>query len=146
MRAVICALLVLALPAAALAKRGSGRRSWPTPALGQSASGQPEVLFTFDDGPGGALTAELLDILAARRVHAMFFLVGNRVSGGKARAQQLIGRMLDEGHAVGNHTQNHRDLCLASQIKKIDKEIDDSQALIEQAEARTKREEPAALV
>ena len=137
MKAVICVLLVLALPAAALAKKnkGSGRKSWPTPALGRSASGQPEVLFTFDDGPSGALTAEILDVLAERRVHAIFFLVGNRVSGGKARAQQLIGRMLDEGHAVGNHTQNHRDLCLASQIKKIDKEIDDSQALIEQATA-----------
>ena len=137
MKAVICVLLVLALPAAALAKKkqGSGRKSWPTPALGRSASGQPEVLFTFDDGPSGALTAEILDVLAERRVHAIFFLVGNRVSGGKARAQQLIARMLDEGHAVGNHTQNHRDLCLASQIKKIDKEIDDSQALIEQATA-----------
>jgi len=133
----MCVLLVLALPAAALArkKKGNGRGSWPSPALGKSASGQPEVLFTFDDGPGGALTAELLDILEARGVHAIFFLVGNRVSGGKVRAQQLIGRMLDEGHAVGNHTQNHRDLCLASQIKKIDKEIDDSQALIEQATA-----------
>ena len=160
MKAVICVLLVLALPAAALAKKkqGSGRKSWPTPALGRSASGQPEVLFTFDDGPSGALTAEILDVLAERRVHAIFFLVGNRVSGGKAtaevveacdplgrvrlrgelwkaRAQQLIGRMLDEGHAVGNHTQNHRDLCLASQIKNVDKEIDDSQALIEQATA-----------
>ena len=134
MKRLICVLLLVAVPTAALArKRGNGRKSWPTPALGKSASGQPEVLFTFDDGPGGALTGELLDILAERGVHAIFFLVGNRVSGGKQRAQQLIARMLDEGHAVGNHTQNHKDLCLARQAKKIDKEIDDSQTLIEQA-------------
>jgi peptidoglycan/xylan/chitin deacetylase (PgdA/CDA1 family) len=103
------------------------------PALGRSASGQPEILFTFDDGPGGSLTAELLDTLKARGVHAIFFLVGNRISGGKARARALIDRMLDEGHSVGNHTQNHRDLCRASQAGKVDKEIDDAQALVERA-------------
>ncbi|HKA88672.1 MAG TPA: polysaccharide deacetylase family protein [Haliangiales bacterium] len=135
MKRLVCLLLVLAVPAGALARRknGGGRRSWPLPALGRSASGRPEVLFTFDDGPGGALTAELLDTLKARGVHAMFFLVGNRISGGKARAQALIRRMLDEGHSVGSHTQNHRDLCRASQAAKVDKEIDDAQALVEQA-------------
>ncbi len=135
MKCIICVLLVLALPAAALARKktATGHRSWPTPALGHSSSGQPEVLFTFDDGPSGALTAELLDILRDRGVHAIFFLVGNRISGAKVRARELIARMLDEGHAVGNHTQHHKDLCRASQIKNIDKEIDDAQALIEQA-------------
>ncbi len=135
MKRLLCLLLVLALPTGALATRrkGSGKRSWPLPALGHSASGQPEILFTFDDGPDGPLTAELLDTLKARGVHAMFFLVGNRISGGKARARALIQRMLDEGHSVGNHTQNHRDLCRASQAAKVDKEIDDAQALVDQA-------------
>jgi peptidoglycan/xylan/chitin deacetylase (PgdA/CDA1 family) len=135
MTRAICLLLAVTLPAAAFAKgkKGPGHRSWPLPALGRSASGQPEILFTFDDGPGGTLTAELLDTLAAHHVHAIFFLVGNRISGGKARARALIGRMVDEGHAVGNHTQNHRDLCRASQAGKIDKEIDDAQALVEDA-------------
>ncbi len=107
-------------------------KAWPIPALGKSASGDPEVLFTFDDGPGGDRTNSVLDTLAAHNVKAIFFLVGNRITGGsKTKIHTQIQRMLDEGHAVGNHTVNHKNLCLKSSADKVDKEIDDNQHLLE---------------
>jgi chitin deacetylase len=60
------------------------------------------VALTFDDGPGPA-TPLLLDILAARGVHATFFLLGTNVE----RARDVAVRLAREGHVVGNHTLTH---------------------------------------
>jgi peptidoglycan/xylan/chitin deacetylase (PgdA/CDA1 family) len=108
-------------------------RSWPLPAMGGSASGSPEVLFTFDDGPSGEYTPRVLDTLKKHGVHAIFFMVGNRVSGfgAKDRLAALVSRILDEGNAIGNHTVNHKDLCKKSQADRVTAEIDDNQRLLE---------------
>lgn len=63
------------------------------------------VALTFDDGPG-PYTARLLDELAARSVPATFFVVGRQV----AARPDLVAREHAEGHAVGDHTWDHRDL------------------------------------
>ncbi len=63
------------------------------------------VALTFDDGPG-PYTATLLDTLKARGARATFFVVGSRVNSYSA----LVKRMETEGHVVGNHTQNHKNL------------------------------------
>ncbi len=60
------------------------------------------VALTFDDGPGPA-TPLLLDVLAARGVHATFFLLGRNVE----RARDVAVRIAREGHVVGNHTLTH---------------------------------------
>ena len=60
------------------------------------------VALTFDDGPGPA-TPLLLDVLAARGVHATFFLLGKNVE----RARDIAVRIAREGHVVGNHTFTH---------------------------------------
>ena len=62
----------------------------------------PRVALTFDDGPGPA-TPHLLDVLAARGVHATFFLLGQNVE----RARDVAVRLAREGHVVGNHTLTH---------------------------------------
>ena len=101
------------------------RRAWPQPALGPSTSGGPEVLFTFDDGPNGASTVSVLDTLRAHGVKAVFFMIGRNVRGGSpARNAALIERIVAEGHVVGNHTDNHRDLCLRANAARIGDEID----------------------
>jgi peptidoglycan-N-acetylglucosamine deacetylase len=62
--------------------------------------------LTFDDGPHPEWTPRLLDILAARGAKATFFVVGEAV-----RAHpELTARIRDEGHALGNHTWDHRSL------------------------------------
>ena len=60
------------------------------------------LALTFDDGPG-PYTAELLDLLRAEDARATFFLVGRSAAAHPA----LVRRMVDDGHAVGNHTWSH---------------------------------------
>jgi peptidoglycan/xylan/chitin deacetylase (PgdA/CDA1 family) len=109
-------------------------RSWPLPALGGSASGQPEVLFTFDDGPGGEITESVLATLRRHDVKAIFFQVGERFGGASSRKRidALEQAILADGHAIGNHTVHHRDLCKKSSEGKIAAEIDENTRLLEE--------------
>ncbi len=63
------------------------------------------VALTFDDGPVQG-TADLLDVLAEKGANATFFVVGSNASA----QPDLLARMVEEGHAVGNHTEDHPDL------------------------------------
>ena len=61
------------------------------------------VYLTFDDGPAGAETEAVLDVLKARGAVATFFIVGKNVTS----QEPLVGRILAEGHSVGIHTFSH---------------------------------------
>ena len=61
------------------------------------------VYLTFDDGPAGAETEAVLDVLKARGAVATFFIVGKNVTG----QEPLLRRILAEGHSVGIHTFSH---------------------------------------
>lgn len=61
------------------------------------------VSLTFDDGPDPVSTPPLLDLLARRGVKAVFFCVGERVTGNP----ELARRIADAGHLVENHSQRH---------------------------------------
>ena len=61
------------------------------------------VFLTFDDGPTPGVTEKILDILRSYSAQATFFCVGENV----AKNPGLYQRILEEGHAVGNHTFNH---------------------------------------
>jgi peptidoglycan/xylan/chitin deacetylase (PgdA/CDA1 family) len=63
------------------------------------------LALTFDDGPVPG-TAELLDVLRRRGVHATFFVVGRNAQA----HPDLLRRMVREGHVIGNHTLDHADL------------------------------------
>ncbi|MCH8979994.1 MAG: polysaccharide deacetylase family protein, partial [Armatimonadetes bacterium] len=65
--------------------------------------GLREVALTFDDGPYGETTVQILDALMEHGAQATFFVVGRHV---EARPE-LIRRMLTDGHEVGNHTYSH---------------------------------------
>lgn len=63
-----------------------------------------KVLYlTFDDGPIPEVTPWVLDTLRSAGARATFFCVGENVQ----RHPHVFQRILDEGHAVGNHTHNH---------------------------------------
>ncbi|MEV6170757.1 polysaccharide deacetylase family protein [Streptomyces sp. NPDC051954] len=72
------------------------------PFLRVSGRGRTMVL-TFDDGPDPRYTPEILDTLWEYDVRAMFFVCGEMV----AENLDLVERMADEGHVVGNHTWSH---------------------------------------
>ena len=66
-----------------------------------------KVLYlTFDAGYENGCTAQILDTLKAHNAKAAFFVVGNYLE----TAPELVQRMADEGHLVGNHTWHHYDM------------------------------------
>ncbi|MCD2501961.1 polysaccharide deacetylase [Clostridium sp. NSJ-145] len=64
---------------------------------------EKEIYLTFDDGPSGKVTTEVLDILKAEGVPATFFIIGNQIDD----QEDLILRMRDEGHSIGLHSYTH---------------------------------------
>lgn len=77
------------------------------------------VLFTFDDGPDHRYTRRLLDTLDRERVRAVFFLSARRFEGNVPRDRELAGiarEIVDRGHFVGNHTMDHLQLPLVSNV------------------------------
>lgn len=69
-------------------------------------AGEKYVALTFDDGPRRATTERLLDGLRERGAKATFFLIGEQI---EANAD-LVTRMAEEGHQIGNHTWSHQRL------------------------------------
>ena len=126
LRLALALLFLLAPPAF-----GEG---WPQPAMGDSASGDVEIIFTFDDGPNPNTTPLVLDILKEHHIQAVFFLVGRQITEGSGKVPAVIKRIVDEGHIIGNHTMNHADLCRkkTSDDKAI-YEIDHGKQVIENA-------------
>lgn len=84
---------------------------------------QPVIYLTFDAGYENGYTAQILDVLRSHNAPAAFFLVGNYLQ----QEPELVQRMLDEGHIVGNHTWSHPDIAtvqtkeaLAQQLTKLE--------------------------
>ena len=71
---------------------------------------EKKVAITFDDGPDAKTTELLLDGLKARKVRATFFVIGEKAE----QNPELICRMSDEGHLIGNHTYSHVQLNMLS--------------------------------
>ncbi|HEV7642640.1 MAG TPA: glycosyltransferase [Pyrinomonadaceae bacterium] len=67
---------------------------------------QGKIALTFDDGPDAEWTPKILDILKQENVKATFFIVGEN---GQANPD-LVRRIFNEGHAVGNHSFTHPNL------------------------------------
>lgn len=61
------------------------------------------VALTFDDGPSAEFTPQVLDILARYNAKATFFLVGSEIEA----SPDVVRRMVNEGHRIGNHTWDH---------------------------------------
>lgn len=75
------------------------------------AAERPKVALTFDDGPSRKYTGELLDGLKERGVKVSFFLLGRNIEGN----EELVERIQEEGHLIGNHTYNHVQLSVVSE-------------------------------
>jgi peptidoglycan-N-acetylmuramic acid deacetylase len=81
-----------------------------------------KVLYiTFDAGYENGNTAKILDALKKHKVKAIFFLIGNYVN----RNPELVKRMVDEGHMIGNHTYHHPDMSKIASREDFEKELKD---------------------
>ncbi|MEP7000195.1 MAG: polysaccharide deacetylase family protein, partial [bacterium] len=102
----------------------------PIPYVVARTGGQPRnrhrVALTFDDGPDGRWTPQILDTLRSRGVKATFFVIGQNVD----THQRLLQRIYDEGHEIGNHTYTHPNLALTTErVSRY--QIDATASLIE---------------
>jgi peptidoglycan/xylan/chitin deacetylase (PgdA/CDA1 family) len=77
-----------------------------------------KLSLTFDDGPSPPCTEALLAVLSYYSVPATFFMIGQRMRTHDA----TVRRVEQAGHAIGNHTRTHRNLCGAP-FEAIDHEI-----------------------
>ena len=94
--------------------------------LGDTAE---KVLYlTFDAGYENGCTAKILDTLKNHNVPAAFFLVGNYME----KNADLVRRMVDEGHIVGNHTMHHYDMSKLSDKEAFSKELTDLENLFKE--------------
>jgi len=65
-----------------------------------------KLYLTFDAGYETGTTPKILDVLKAQKVNATFFLVGDYLK----KEPDLVKKMVNEGHIIGNHTWTHPDL------------------------------------
>ncbi len=77
------------------------------------------IYLTFDAGYENGYTAKILDVLKKHDVKAAFFLVGNYIE----TSPELVKRMVEEGHTVGNHTFTHPDMSAISTKETFEKEL-----------------------
>ena len=94
------------------AVHGAFHRNSPLfgPALGRISGDRKVVALTFDDGPNPDATPLILDTLAEKGVQATFFVLGSHAE----RWPDLVRRMSQEGHQLGNHGYFHRKLQFRS--------------------------------
>lgn len=88
-------------------------------------SGQKVIYLTFDAGYENGYTPQILDALKKHNVSATFFVVGHYLES----APELVKRMVEEGHTVGNHTYHHLDMSAISSRDSFKKEMQDVETL-----------------
>ena len=91
-------------------------------------SGQPVIYLTFDAGYENGCTEKILDALKKHNVSAAFFLCGNYIE----KNADLVRRMEQEGHTVGNHTMHHPDMSQITDPAEFEKELSQLAELYEQ--------------
>ena len=88
----------------------------------------PKTLYlTFDEGYENGYTSKILDVLEKTQTSAAFFVTGPYLENQK----ELVQRMIDNGHIVGNHTVNHLNLPKQS-VETVQKELGDLNKMCEE--------------
>lgn len=86
------------------------------------------IYLTFDAGYENGNTTAILDALKKHHAPAAFFLVGNYLE----TSPELVKRMVEEGHTVGNHTYHHPDMSKISTRETFNEELTSLERLYEQ--------------
>ena len=86
------------------------------------------VALSFDDGPSTVNTPKVLALLKQYQAHATFFVVGHFLES----APEIVKRMVEDGHTVGNHTYHHYDMSKISDPAVFRKEMDDVRTLFQE--------------
>ena len=90
--------------------------------------GEKVIYLTFDAGYENGHTEAILDTLQKHNVKAAFFLVGNYLQ----RNADLVRRMVEEGHIVGNHTMHHPNMSAISDEAAFRAELEGLETLFQE--------------
>lgn len=111
----------------------SWRYCVPMPTFGKhflamlpTAGETKKIALTFDDGPHPTYTEKLLDGLKKRGVKATFFVTGEHAE----LHPEILQRMHEEGHLIGNHTYSHIQLCTCNR-EEFKRELERTNGVIE---------------
>ncbi len=77
------------------------------------------IYLTFDEGYENGYTDKILDVLKEKQVPAVFFCTGDYLKCNK----EIIDRMINEGHIIGNHSWNHPQMPKVTDTEKFKKEL-----------------------
>lgn len=99
---------------------------------------KPVIYLTFDNGYENGNDAKILDILKEKQVSAMFFVTYDYVKDNP----ELVQRMLDEGHQVGNHSYKHHSFPDISIQEVIDEVITLEEYLMQEFQYQPKYVRP----
>lgn len=102
------------------------QREYPETVFLHGSRDRDEVALTFDDGPDIRFTPLVLDVLDRHDVKATFFLMGNRAK----EHDEIVERIYDSGHAIGNHTYWHPNLP-EEKLDRLDWEVRETANVIE---------------
>ena len=91
-------------------------------------AGEKKIYLTFDCGYENGNTTAILDALKKHDAPATFFVVGHFLES----APEMVKRMVEEGHTVGNHTYHHYDMSKISDPAAFQKEMDDVRTLFQE--------------
>ncbi len=97
------------------------------PVMGKIFEEKKRIALTFDDGPHPYYTEQLLDGLKERGVKATFFVTGEHAK----LHPDIIRRMSEEGHMIGNHTYSHIQLSNSNRGKFKEELIQTNQVIEE---------------
>ena len=85
----------------------------------QGPTDQKRVALTFDDGPDPRFSNDVLDVLKQYNVPATFFVLGSKAVANP----EIVKRMQNEGHVIGNHTYAHPNLVKESDLGTLEREV-----------------------
>jgi peptidoglycan/xylan/chitin deacetylase (PgdA/CDA1 family) len=99
------------------------------PVVSRGQPGITGISLTFDDGPSPSSTPVLLDLLARYKLKATFFVVGEKA----ARYPELMAKILQQGHTIGNHSWNHDYFLMLRSQKKMQDDIHNTQEILKKS-------------
>lgn len=103
------------------------QQRYPETVVLQGPTTVNQVALTFDDGPDPRYTPQLLDVLNEYDVKATFFIMGARAEA----YPDLVQRIVEEGHIIGNHTFWHPNLVEQGDIATLEREVQQTEDTLE---------------
>ena len=96
------------------------------PIISQGEKNETTIALTFDDGPSPDSTPYILHLLAQNKSTATFFIIGEKA----AQYPELIKKILENGHSIGNHSLSHDNLLMFRNSDNLARDLRKTQQIL----------------